>query len=199
MRTQSPARLASLALLLAALSAEPLAAQTPASAGKLPLTPEQALDLRSFSDLHFSPDGDRVALVVFEPPKAAVRARHIWMLDVRTHELRQFTNSAKTESSPRWSPDGKTLAFLSDREGTRQLYFISAEGGEAERVTEGKRAISSFEWSPDGKQIAFLAADAKTDAEEKKDKDKDDARSVDRDSKHARVWLLDVSTKKIAP
>jgi len=97
---------------------------------------------------------------------------------------------------PQWSPDGRQLAFLSNRDGENQIYLMRLDGGEANRLTEGKRGVQSFEWSPDGKQIAFLAADAHTEAEEKKQKDKDDSRVVDRDDKHARLWLLDVSTGK---
>ena len=76
------------------------------------LTPAQSLNLQNISDLHFSPDGQLVAFVVTEPVKGTTRARHIWLLDVKTKTVRQFTNSVKTEDSPRWSPDGKRLAFL---------------------------------------------------------------------------------------
>jgi len=109
----------------------------------------------------------------------------------------KFTNSAKSEYSPRWSNDGKELAFLSDRDDSPQIYLISINGGEARRLTEGKNAVRSFEWSPDGKQIAFLAPEPKTEAEEKKEKEKDDARVIDRDDKHARLWLIDVDSKKV--
>jgi len=76
---------------------------------------------------------------------------------------------------PRWSPDGQQLAFLSDRDDQQQVYAMRANGGEASALTKGKRSVQNFAWSPDGKQIAFLAPDAKTEAEEKKEKDKDDA------------------------
>ena len=160
------------------------------------LTPEPAINVRTVSDLRFAPDGERVAFVVSEPPKGTERRRHIWLLDVKSKAVRQFTNSQKTEDSPRWSPDGKRLAFLSDREQFRQIYLISLEGGEAQPLTEGKRGIQSFSWSPDGKQIAFLAPEAKTEKEEQKEEDKDDARVVDKDDKLARVWLIDVEGKK---
>src|SRR4030095_148920 len=58
-------------------------------------------------------------------------------------------------------------------------------------------AVRAFEWSPDGRQIAFLAPEPKTEAEEKKEKEKDDARVVDRDDKHPRLWLIDVESKKL--
>ena len=66
----------------------------------------------------------------------------------------------------------------------------------AKRLLETKHEIESFAWSPDGKQIAFLASEPKTDAEDKKEKDKDDARVVDRDDRLRRVWLLDPETGK---
>ena len=161
------------------------------------LKPEQALSRRTISEVRFSPDGERVAFTVSEPPKGTTRIRHIWVLQVGSRESHQFTSSAKSESAPRWSPDGRKLAFLSDREDSTQIYLISLGGGEALRLTEGKNAVRSFEWSPDGKQIAFLAPEAKTEAEDKKEKDKDDARVVDRDDKLARLWLIDVEAKKV--
>ncbi|HEX9425112.1 MAG TPA: S9 family peptidase [Pyrinomonadaceae bacterium] len=161
------------------------------------LKPEQTLNRRPISELRFSPDGNRVAFTVSEPPKGANRSRHIWILDVRTREVSQFTNSAKSEFAPRWSPDGSHLAFLSDREDANQIYLMPTDGGEAIRLTEGKNAVRAFEWSPDGKQISLLAPELKTEAEEKKEKDKDDARVVDRDDKRTRLWLIDVETKKV--
>jgi dipeptidyl aminopeptidase/acylaminoacyl peptidase len=164
--------------------------------GKKPLTPEVAITLRSESDLRFSPDGKHLAFVVNEPPHGTERARHIWVLDTMTKKVRQYTFSKKSEYSPRWAPDGSGLAFLSNRDDQTQIYFLPADGGEAYALTEGKRSIHAFEWSPDGKQIAFLAPEPKTDAEEKKEKDKDDARVVDKDEKPAGVWLMEVETRK---
>jgi len=164
---------------------------TPAS-GK-PLTPEALLSRRHLSDLEFSPDGARVALVVSEPPKGDQRSRHIWLFETATGSFRQLTYSAKSESSPKWSPDGKSLAFLSDRDADQQIYLLSMSGGDATPLTKGKRSISHFAWSHEGKQIAFLAPNAKTDAEEKKEKDKDDAKAVDRDDKHSRLWILNLA------
>jgi dipeptidyl aminopeptidase/acylaminoacyl peptidase len=172
------------------------AAQAHAQSAARQLTPAQALNVRSISDLHYSPDGEVLACVVTEPVKGTTRARHIWLLNVKTQELRQFTNSPKSEDSPRWSPDGKQLAFLSNRDDSRQLYVISPGGGEAKRLVETKQEIQSFSWSSNGKQIAYLASEPKTDAEDKKEKDKDDARVVDRDDKLTRLWVLDVESSR---
>ncbi len=162
---------------------------------KKTLTPEASLNLRSVADLQFSPDGGRLAFVVMEPAKGTGRLRHIWMYDAVSGVARQFTFSAKSELAPRWSPDGKQLAFLSSRdEDQQQIFLMSMNGGEGRAITKGKRSVKAFEWSPDGKSIAFMAPDAKTEEEEKKEKDKDDAKVVDKDDKHARLWILNAAT-----
>jgi dipeptidyl aminopeptidase/acylaminoacyl peptidase len=166
-----------------------------ADAAKL-LTPEASLNLRSISDLQFSPDGSRVVFVLAEPPKGERRPRHIWVYEKEPGTVRPFTFSAKDEFSPRWSPDGKQLAFLSNRDDQQQIYVMRADGGEAAAVTKGKRSVRSFAWSPDGKQIAYLAPDAKSATEEKKEKDKDDARVVDKGDKQPRLWLLTLATNE---
>jgi dipeptidyl aminopeptidase/acylaminoacyl peptidase len=172
-----------------------ISAQPPATSSAKPLAPEALLALRHLSGLEFSPDGTRVAFVVAEPPKGDQPFSHIWLFDTSKSSFRQLTYSQKSESSPKWSPDGKLLAFLSDRDANQQIYLLSMSGGESAPLTKGKRNISRFEWSLDGKTIAFLAPDAKTEAEEKKEKDKDDAHVADKDDKQARLWLLSLSDK----
>ena len=161
------------------------------------LTPEASLNLRSIADLQFSPDTTKLAFVLTESPKGTERLRHIWLWDKQSGAVRQFTYSAKSESNPRWSPDGKQLAFLSNREeNQQQIFAMRTDGGEGVAVTQGKRSVKSLEWAPDGKHIAYLAPDAKTDQEEKKEKDKDDAHVADREDKRARLWILDIATKE---
>src|SRR5438128_4919811 len=181
-------------LVLAAVGLPSPSQEPPKNIGPKLLTPEASLNLRNISDPQFSPDGSRLAFVVTEPAKGERRARHIWIYEKQSGMLRQFTFSGKSEFLPRWSPDGKQLAFLSDRDEQQQIYAMRGDGGEATAVTKGKRGVQSFAWSPDGKQMAFLAPDAKTEAEEKKEKDKDDARVADKEVKHARLWLLTLDT-----
>ncbi len=161
------------------------------------LSIDQAIEIREPQDLQFSQDGRRVALTVQEPPSPTKTAqRHIWVYDTGSRDLRQWTNSSKSESSPRWSPDGKTLAFLSDRGEGNQIWLLPVNGGEAMALTGAKNSVESFRWSPDGKRIAFLATDPRTAEAERKQKDQDDARVID-EPRPARIWTVEVATKAV--
>jgi len=181
--------------LLSVLPTAVCAQQSEKNGSSKPLTPEALLGLRHLSGLEFSPDGQRVALVVAEPSKGDQRSSHIWLFETSSGSFRQLTFSEKSESSPKWSPDGKLLAFLSSRDANQQVYLLSMSGGEPAPLTKGKRSISHFAWSPDSQAISFLAPDGKTEAEEKKEKDKDDAHVADKEDKHARLWLINLQDK----
>ena len=167
------------------------------TAAQSPLTAERTFDRRSIGDLEFSPDGSRLVFTVAEPVKGAARARSIWMLDVESGSVRQLTFSGKNDSGPRWAPDGAAIAFLSDRDGAAQLYLLPLRGGEAEKLTDRKDAISMFRWSPDGRHIALLMPEAKAESQQKKERDKDDGRVIDKDERHPRVWMLDVASRRL--
>src|SRR2546421_650008 len=176
--------------VLSALATATLAQEPPKASVLKPLTPEASLDLRSISDLQFSPDGNRLAFVVTEPAKGERRARHIWLYDKQSGSLRQFTYSAKSDFLPRWSPDSKRLAFLSPREDQQRVYASSEKGGEASAWTKERRGVQIFVWPPDGGETAFLPPDKKTKGKKKKKKHKASAHVGQKKKKHARLWLL---------
>ena len=180
-------------LVMMALAAAVLAAQPAA------LTPEQTLDRRGIGELELSPDETRLVFTVTEPVKGTARQRNLWMLDVASGNVRQLTFSAKSDSSPRWAPDGRAIAFLSDRDGTAQLYLLPMSGGEAERITNHKDRIESFRWSPDGQRLAFLMPEAKSDARQQRDKDKDDAHVAEKEDRLSRVWMVELMSRATRP
>jgi dipeptidyl aminopeptidase/acylaminoacyl peptidase len=162
------------------------------------LTPERALDRRAIGELDLSADGSRLVFTVAEPAAGAQRARALWLLDVASATARPLTFSGRNDSAPRWAPDGQSIAFVSDREGETHLYRLTMNGGEAAKLEdEALQAQTTFRWSPDGTRIALLVAEPKSEAQRKREKDKDDSHVVDKDTRRARVWLLDVATRKM--
>ena len=149
------------------------------------LTPESAVHFKRVSSLRFSPDAKYLVGVVSEQSGGSLTS-HLWMLRVATPDFRQFTFSTKAERSPEWSPNGQTLAFLSTRDGSSQVYLVSPEGGEARAATSGE-AVRDFHWSPDGKQIAYLAKESAARPDS-------DPVVADRPEDLARIWCVDVES-----
>lgn len=161
------------------------------------LTLDDVFAFEHVTDAQISPDGSRVAFVVgreYAEGENKTPASSIWVVSAEGDApARRFTRGVHADARPRWSPDGRALAFLSDREkaDTPQVYVMSLEGGEAQRLSDAKGGVSDLMWSPDGGRIAFLAADADSDEEEKRKKDRDDAIHVDHDYKFTRLWVVD--------
>lgn len=164
---------------------------------KRAMTLEDIFALKSVSDPQLSPDGRWVAYVVTEIDlKAGETNSDVWLVSAAGGEAIRLTTSRKSDSSPRWSPDSKKIAFISAREEKTQIFLISLSGGEAEKLTDHKTTPSSIEWSPDGKRILFAAQDPPTEQEEKKKNEKDDAFRFDQEFKMSHLWVVDVATKK---
>jgi dipeptidyl aminopeptidase/acylaminoacyl peptidase len=127
------------------------------------MQPEDVYALTSVGDPRISPDGRRVAYVVTRIDEEANAYRSaIWLAPLDgSAEPRQFTSGERSDQSPRWSPDGRLLAFVSSRDGEDEkkahgeLYVMPADGGEPRRLTESKTSVESIEWSPDSSRIAF--------------------------------------------
>ncbi|MFN8354344.1 MAG: S9 family peptidase [Spirosomataceae bacterium] len=159
------------------------------------LTIEKAIARYQISSPHLSPDEKKIAFVVREPIKGNTTPNSdIWIYEIETKALFQLTRSPKSDNNPKWSPDSKSIAFLSARGSENQVYLIKFQGGEAFPITKSKTPVSDFEWSPDGKQIAYLAPEPATEEEEKRIKEQNDETTIGQE-KPTRLWLLDVETQ----
>ena len=110
---------------------------------------------------NLSPDGQRVAFVVYERILEKPRPRmRVWTVGTEGGEAEPLTKNMYEAFAPRWSPDGKQIAFIGKGEGEKekpQVYLIPAEGGEAKQVCTMPNGVSSLAWSPDGSRLSFLS------------------------------------------
>jgi dipeptidyl aminopeptidase/acylaminoacyl peptidase len=123
-------------------------------------TIEALLDMRFPSNVHITPDGRRVAFEVWERTSEQKARSRIWTVDTGGGEAQPLTHGKKSDTSPRWSPDGKRLAFLATGEGEKdkpQLHIMAADGGETQQICALPNGASDLAWAPDGSRIAFIS------------------------------------------
>jgi dipeptidyl aminopeptidase/acylaminoacyl peptidase len=193
-------------VLLACLAAASAHAQTPAA--KRPLQVADWYLLRTVGDPQRSPDGAWVAYTVSRVDSA--KDRHdsdIHMTGWDGTTTVRLTASDESETSPRWSPDGKQLAFLSSRQGSKgsQIWLLNRAGGEAERISDIKGGVSTIVWAPDGKRLALVVndPDPASDSGNARPKPivvdryhfKQDGRGY-LGTQHTHLFLFDVATRK---
>ena len=173
-------------------------------------TIDQSLEMKSAFNPKISPDGRRV---VYELQSANWEDnsfdRNLWIADIASGEVRQLTSAKKSSTGADWSPDGKWIAFVSDRPAQisgstadkKQLYVISADGGEAQQLSKSETDVGGFEWAPDSRRIAFTA----TDPESKTLKDRKEKYGeysvVHVDYQMAHLWTINLpdGTTNAAP
>jgi dipeptidyl aminopeptidase/acylaminoacyl peptidase len=188
--TRHPALAACAALALCLATAGP-SAQAPT-----PPSIDDVLNLKRVGSPAISPDGRLAAYTVRETNwDENAYETEISIGDAATGRSRQVTNARKSSSQPAWSPDGAWLAFVSDRDGKRQIYRIALAGGEAERLTNVDEGVNAFDWSPDGSQIAFTMADPTSEAMKEREKRWGDVRVEDQDLRYTHLHLLDLETR----
>lgn len=197
-----------LATCLAVLAVvEALVATAPASCGDKPWTSDDVIALKTVSDPQVSPDGRTVAYVV-ESLNAERDAYQtdVWLVGAAGGEARVLASSPVGDDAPRWSPDGRLLAFLSERprpgvapedaaEAKRQVWLIRPDGGEATALTSAPGSVSALEWSADGRSIGFLAREPKSAERRKREKEKDDAWTPSELYPWSRLWVIDVASR----
>src|SRR6266481_6444480 len=122
------------------------------------VTFDDMIRLHRIAEPQVSRDGKWAAYTVSTPDIDANRGvSNIWVISTVGGAAMQLTQSGH-DSSPVWSPDGKTLAFLSSRAGESQVYLLSMQGGEAHALAKLSTGADMVKWSPDGKTIAFTSS-----------------------------------------
>lgn len=181
-------------------------AQDSATASKSVPSIDQALEAETASGAALSPDGQHVVYEVSRTNwKANAFERDLWIAD-RAGNTHLLTAQVKSSSGARWSPDGRWIAFVSDRPGqvaetkadTRQIYVIDPTGGEARQVTKLDDGVDGFEWAPDSKTIAFTTKDPQSKAEKDRVERYGEYTVIDGDERMTHLWTVDVTAAPVA-
>ena len=146
------------------------------AAEKRLLKPEDFAAVREIDEAQFSPDGQSIVYVVGTVDlKKDKKPKNIWLAKWDGSENRALTFGETEQTHPRWSPDGKWIAFLSSRTDENendQLWILSSAGGEAEQFTREKGSVTDFAWAPDSKRLVLVVHDPDPREPEAKDKEK---------------------------
>ena len=145
-------------LLLACLTLPASLFPRPALAQKRAITFDDFIALKSVSDPQLSPDGKWVAYTVSTPSLQDNRnVARVWVAEVATGRSRALTGGPGSDRQPRWSPDGKTLAFISTRDSGAQVWVLPIAGGDARKVSHLADGASDPVWLPDGSGVLVVS------------------------------------------
>jgi dipeptidyl aminopeptidase/acylaminoacyl peptidase len=184
-------------------SQNPASATAPVAAATTAKVPtiDQSLEMYSVASPKISPDGKRV---VYEQTRTDWDANafetNLWIADVATGERHQLTTTGHSCNPAEWSPDGKWIAFVSDRpgslpkspEGKRQLWIMPADGGEAQQLTRMEKGVGGFDWAPDSKRIALSAEAPEPKPMKDRKESFGDYHVIHADYEMTHLWLVDL-------
>ncbi|MGC9990534.1 MAG: S9 family peptidase [Terriglobales bacterium] len=158
---------------------------------------DDLFDFHEAQDPQISPDSRIVAYTIsstsLQDDKSETR---IYMVPASGGDATPLTTEGVSSNHPRWSPDGKFLAFLSERNQAKmQVYILNLLGGEAQKLTEAAQGVEDFRWSPDGKRLVLILRDPSPEdleAAASKGKDEgDDKEAAPKKAKSKRPWVID--------
>lgn len=169
-----------------------LASSAFAQQGKRPLNVDDIYNLRDVRDPQRSPDGKWVAYTLTRAMKETDKNdTDVWMVSWDGKDQIQVTSTPESETTPRWSPDGKFLSFLSSRQGAKraQVWLLNRSGGEAVKLTDVKGGVSDYAWSPDSRRLALVVKDP--DPRDPPDDDKESEKRPDGSTKTPKPIVVD--------
>ena len=171
--------------------------QIPAHAqAQRPMSLLDLLEIPRLTSPQLSADGHWLLYELAEADwEANKRVKHLWRVPAEGQgEATQLTRGAEGEREPRWSPDGRLIAFVAKRGGEeKQVFLLNAAGGEAWALTDHATSVSNLSWSPDGLSIYFVAEDAKSDEQKEREEAKDDVFAFDEDYRQKHLWRVEVN------
>ena len=178
------------------------------------MTIDDLLAVKAVSDPQVSPDGKLVVYVMSELDRSTEKSNSdLYLIPVAGGEPKRLTTSSGPDNHPRWSPDGKTISFVSTRSGSAQVWLLPIDGGEARQLTKLPVDVSEPIWSPTGEHIAFSSKvypgkspEESAEIDEKKEKEKSKVKIYDKlmirhwnewdDGKRSHLFVVEVATGK---
>ena len=135
-----------------------LLCRLPLEAQKRPCTIADLYRIKNTDEPRFSPDGKHIAFVLKEDDLARGTSHaSVYIMDADGHNVRSVATGGNTNTNPRWSPDGSSLLFLSDRSGSTQAWVLELTGGEPRQLTDFPPGVAEADWAADGKRLVFAS------------------------------------------